>query len=299
MQVPQRLPSSFTPHAYTVIIGKGKMPQQASGNQRLKVIVQSFMEQYGNSNKSDAKVNKSYLVSRVFYTIQEACHPHPEAAFVRFDGQHWWEASQKSARDKIAGTFRDFLHSQYKSSTKNKVAKRRAISQAKKTPKRKNRLTIHQPETTPATSAESRPLCASSASSLTSSTSMSGQSPPTNVLDVIQMGDTTLSEALSPSPCCDEVITGADPMFHLDDLLRCPLLPIDDDISLLDFDDDTFGVEKSNKMYSVASSDSDTSLVSCTIPTSFPDIKTDIKTEGQLSFPDTLTVISIDSEEEV
>lgn len=122
----QRLPSSFQPHNYTVIIGKGKLPQQASGNRRLKVIVQSHMSRYADCNAINAKVSKSKLVSQVFNIIREACHPHPEAAFVKFDGQHWWQATDKTARDKIAATFRDCLHSQYKSSTKNKVAKRRA-----------------------------------------------------------------------------------------------------------------------------------------------------------------------------
>lgn len=118
-------PSDFTPSPYTVILGKGKLPMQSIGNRRLRTLVESHMESYSNA---DMKSDKSYIVTKILYTIKEF-----GGSFVRFnsndDEYHgprtWCEVTDKVARDKIAATFRDCLHDQYKSSTKNKVEKRR------------------------------------------------------------------------------------------------------------------------------------------------------------------------------
>jgi hypothetical protein len=105
---------------YTVIIGKGRLPAQAIGNRRLRVLVQNQVEGYSNAK---FKRDKTSIISNILDAVQEQC---PEGAFVQFDGRSWWEISDSKAREKIAATFRDCLHDQYKSSTKSKVAKRRA-----------------------------------------------------------------------------------------------------------------------------------------------------------------------------
>jgi hypothetical protein len=116
----QRLSASFQPLSDSVIIGKGKMPAQASGNKRLRVLVNLQIENYGNAK---FKREKTYIVTNILHTIQELC---TVGAFVKFDGERWWEVSDRISREKIACMFRDSLSGQYKSSNKNKVAKRRA-----------------------------------------------------------------------------------------------------------------------------------------------------------------------------
>jgi len=123
----QRLPASFRPLPDSVIIGKGKMPAQASGNNRLRELVKCELQNYADANH---KREKSFIVTNILHKIQNLC---PVGAFVRFDGESWWEVSDRISRDKIACMFRDSLSSQYKSSNKNKVAKRRVQRALKRT----------------------------------------------------------------------------------------------------------------------------------------------------------------------
>jgi hypothetical protein len=126
------LPSAFKPLPYSVIIGKGRQPRQAIGNRRLRTLVES---QLANYSVAKFRKDKGCIVSNIIHAIKESC---PEGAFVKFDGQRWWEVSESTAREKVSATFRDMLSDQYKSSTKNKVARRRVrkalASSSRKTP---------------------------------------------------------------------------------------------------------------------------------------------------------------------
>lgn len=117
----EQLPASFQPSPDSVIIGKGKMPAQASGNKRLRILVEAQLENYANAK---FKRDKTYIVTNILHSVQEACKV---GAFAKFDGERWWEVSDRISREKIACMFRDSLSGQYKSSNKNKVAKRRAL----------------------------------------------------------------------------------------------------------------------------------------------------------------------------
>lgn len=116
------LSENFKPLPDTVIIGKGHLPAKASGNKRLRALVEGLVDGYSNAKY---RRDKTGIVLKILHSVQEAC---PEGAFVKkFDGQRWWEVSDSKAREKIASSFRDCLHDQYKSSTKNKMAKRRLL----------------------------------------------------------------------------------------------------------------------------------------------------------------------------
>ncbi|KAL3927680.1 MAG: hypothetical protein SGBAC_012982 [Bacillariaceae sp.] len=123
----QCLPASFQPLADSVIIGKGKMPAQASGNKRLRELVDMQLQNYANAKY---KRDKTFIVTNILHKIQDLC---PVGAFVKFDDERWWEVSDRISREKIACMFRDSLSGQYKSSNKNKVAKRRAQRAMKRT----------------------------------------------------------------------------------------------------------------------------------------------------------------------
>eukprot|EP00980_Cylindrotheca_fusiformis_P016012 scaffold4705_cov108-Cylindrotheca_fusiformis.AAC.6 len=115
------LPQSFTPLASSVIIGKGKMPAQASGNHRLRYLVDMLVADYANAR---FKSEKTFIVTRVMQAVQSVCPGG--GGFVKYHSDRWWEVPDSVAREKIACMFRDSLSGMYKSSNKNKVERRRA-----------------------------------------------------------------------------------------------------------------------------------------------------------------------------
>mmetsp|Transcript_24856 Transcript_24856/g.40661 ORF Transcript_24856/g.40661 Transcript_24856/m.40661 type:complete len:196 (-) Transcript_24856:54-641(-) len=117
------LPPSFTPHSYCVILGRGKV-NESIGNRRLKILVDLELNNYV---KAKSRREKSYVVARVMETIQDA-----GGAFVRCEGGIWYEVDDSEAREKISTLFRDKLSDHYKSSTSNKVEKRRQLKAARK-----------------------------------------------------------------------------------------------------------------------------------------------------------------------
>lgn len=48
-----------------------------------------------------------------------------EGNFCRFQKGCWYEVGDSIAREKVGAMLRDFLHTQYRSSTKSKIARRR------------------------------------------------------------------------------------------------------------------------------------------------------------------------------
>jgi hypothetical protein len=114
------LPHTFKPHPYSVVMGRGKDSANATGSRRLAILVDI---QLNNYVKAKSRRAKAFVIAQVLETVQQAC---PQGAFVKFDHINWWEVADNAAREKIGTMFRDRLHDTYKSSTKSKVAKRRA-----------------------------------------------------------------------------------------------------------------------------------------------------------------------------
>lgn len=113
------LPQDFVPTPYTVHIGRGKMCSDATGNRRLKVIVDSFLGEY---KKASNKMEKSVIVSKIVDIIHDAC---PVGAFVKFQKGKWWEVGDYAAREKVGSMLRDALSEKYRSSSKAKLARRK------------------------------------------------------------------------------------------------------------------------------------------------------------------------------
>ncbi|KAG7370800.1 hypothetical protein IV203_019370 [Nitzschia inconspicua] len=114
------LAAQYQPLLTTVVIGKGRIPRQAQGNQNLRVVVQSFLDVYDAASNKEVK---STIVSSIYSTIFNTCLDG--LAFVKYDGTYYWPVTDSQARDKIAGTFRDCLAHKYKSASKSKVSRRR------------------------------------------------------------------------------------------------------------------------------------------------------------------------------
>ena len=66
-------------------------------------------------------------MSKVLNIIEQSC---PIGAFVKYENGRWWSAGERASREKIGASFRDALHTLYKSSSKSKVAMRRAKAEA-------------------------------------------------------------------------------------------------------------------------------------------------------------------------
>ena len=120
-------PASYFPQSHTIVIGKGKVPQNAQGNKRLTAIVQQFCEAYSTAVHRSAK---SSIVSDVMYAVEQGCESDG-ISFVKYDGKHFFRATESQSRDKICSTFREQLADRYKSSSKNKLAKRRQARESK------------------------------------------------------------------------------------------------------------------------------------------------------------------------
>ena len=140
-KIKKLLPENFEPSSYSVIIGKGKMPANATGNRRLRVLVNMQIEKYQNAQ---FKRDKTLIVTNVMRTVQAAC---PDGgAFVKFDGERWWECPDSISREKIACMFRDGLSGIYRSSNKNKVERRRQKKALQRSKDKENEI-FKLPET--------------------------------------------------------------------------------------------------------------------------------------------------------
>ena len=146
------------PSDNTVVIGKGKVPRKATGNLKLKALVRSKLQDYTNAK---SKMVKTSIVSNIYDTIVKSCccalqssdaavavHSSESKStkstessndakitksppFMRYNGKIYLSVSVSVARKMITSTFRDCLSSKYKSSSKNKAAKRRQANKEK------------------------------------------------------------------------------------------------------------------------------------------------------------------------
>ena len=116
------LPRSFAPTQYSVICGRGKAFSAAPGNQWLRKIVSSHISAYAQSS---TKIEKSAIVSMIVSIVKKAS---PDGgAFVCFKEGRWWEEQEAAAREKVGCYLRDAMPTKYRSSTKAKLERRRAV----------------------------------------------------------------------------------------------------------------------------------------------------------------------------
>jgi hypothetical protein len=114
----RQLPANFVPTESTVICGRGKACTTSIGNRRLKSIVNNFLKPYSEAKN---KLEKSAIVSSIVGAIKRG-----GGNFVKCEGGIWWEVDDAIAREKVGCLLRDYLHTQYRSSTKAKLARRKS-----------------------------------------------------------------------------------------------------------------------------------------------------------------------------
>ena len=123
------LPSDFVPSNHSVLIGRARECKEAIGNRRLRVLVESFLQQYEMAINRNIK---SQIVSKIVAMVRGAC---PLGAFVKKIGNApdfvWVEVDDSVAREKVGYTFRDLLSDKYRSSSKSKAIKRQKEQERK------------------------------------------------------------------------------------------------------------------------------------------------------------------------
>jgi hypothetical protein len=117
------LPLGFALHEHSVVCSRVKKKEPPSGNRRLDALAKACLQEYSDEMKS----GKTAIVSRIVAMVRSNC-PYGKGSFVRFHEEQWWEADEVCARYKVTAVMRNLLPSQYKSSTKAKVAKRRTLT---------------------------------------------------------------------------------------------------------------------------------------------------------------------------
>eukprot|EP00980_Cylindrotheca_fusiformis_P013697 scaffold3515_cov126-Cylindrotheca_fusiformis.AAC.46 len=117
-----RLPPDYKPGEFTVLCGRGNEYTTSTGNQHLKSLIDKHLKGYSQAR---GKILKSAIVSEIMRNVRAVC---PEPTFVKFEDGGWWEVDKAFAREKIGSMFRDALHTQYRSSTKAKFARKKAQS---------------------------------------------------------------------------------------------------------------------------------------------------------------------------
>lgn len=97
-----------------------------TGNRRFRITASLFLKKYLKASTHKAK---SDVVSEVLGIIYESC---PVGAFIKYQNGRWYEVDKRTSREKVGAYFRDCCADQYKSSAKNKAARRRQKKEAER-----------------------------------------------------------------------------------------------------------------------------------------------------------------------
>lgn len=108
------LNATFLKFHHSVLCGRGKECSCSPGNCRFKAIVKKHLKSYSEARK---RSEKSVIVSSI---LEETKQDAPEGAFVKNECGVWWEVDDIFAREKIGYLFRDYLRTQYKSSSRGR-----------------------------------------------------------------------------------------------------------------------------------------------------------------------------------
>ena len=115
--IDMRLPESFVPGPYTIVIGRGREARQAPGNHRLRSLATTYIDDYTSASSTE-KSRKSQIVANICRAIRSVC---PIGAFVRFgQDERWYEVPDSVAMEKVGYTLRELVGERYRSSSKAK-----------------------------------------------------------------------------------------------------------------------------------------------------------------------------------
>jgi hypothetical protein len=115
----------FQPSDSSVICGRGKASYDHAGNHRLRLLANKFVKDYSQASR---KLEKSAIVANIVAVIRQG-----GGRFCKREKGEWFEVGDYYAREKVSALFRDKLHTRYLSSSKVKIARRRARSKRTET----------------------------------------------------------------------------------------------------------------------------------------------------------------------
>lgn len=136
------LPANFEPGPDDVICGRGKKCYNHIGNERFRLRVLTYLEEY---SAAKSKLEKSGVLSKVVDAVRQQS---PDGGFVKQDEKgNWHEVGDFLAREKTSQSFRDALHDRYKSSNISKKKRRQdeQSKQATSTPSGTRAITMQEP----------------------------------------------------------------------------------------------------------------------------------------------------------
>ncbi|CAB9502989.1 Nitrilase family, member 2 [Seminavis robusta] len=118
----QLLPRSFHPDSWTVVCGRGRECYDHTGNRRLRVLVDAYVDRYVAAIN---KMQKSLIVSSIVDSVHEASSSE---GFVKRDPatNYWVTVSEDTAREKVGQLLRDAIAKKYPKRAKAKKEMRRA-----------------------------------------------------------------------------------------------------------------------------------------------------------------------------
>jgi hypothetical protein len=102
---------------FSVVCGRGRDSFNHIGNRRFRILASMHIERYSRAN---SKVAKTAIVSEIIEVIRQA-----DGNFCKFEKGKWFEVADHHAREKVSSLLRDLLHTQYRSSAKAKIARRK------------------------------------------------------------------------------------------------------------------------------------------------------------------------------
>jgi hypothetical protein len=114
----------FQPSHSSVICGRGKQSYTHAGNHRFRMLATMFVKKYSHANR---KKDKSAIVSDIVVMVRKA-----GGIFCRHEKGVWFEVGDHAAREKTSTLLRDLLHTQYRSSAKAKIDRRRTRNRNEK-----------------------------------------------------------------------------------------------------------------------------------------------------------------------
>jgi hypothetical protein len=114
----------FQPSQSSVICGRGKESYNHAGNYRFRMVASMFVKRY---SKASSKTDKSVIVSDIVTMIHQS-----GGMFCKLEKGSWFKVGDHTAREKTSALLRDLLHSQYRSSAKAKIDRRRTENRNKK-----------------------------------------------------------------------------------------------------------------------------------------------------------------------
>jgi len=111
------LPEDFQPSARDVICCRGR--KAYDHNRFFRDIIKAHMDKYNNAG---SKVEKTLVVTSVVDAVREGSPSG--GGFVRCIANTWYEVGDDVAREKVGHSFREMLHTKYRSSNEAKRRRR-------------------------------------------------------------------------------------------------------------------------------------------------------------------------------